>query len=37
MAAATMDDGEEVDTVRDPPGDVAARLRFPLAQPPGAS
>ena len=37
MAAATLDDGGEVDTVRDPPGDVAARLRFPLARPPGAS
>ena len=37
MAAATLDDGGEVDAVRDPPGDVAARLRFPLAAVPGAS
>jgi peptide chain release factor subunit 1 len=37
MAAATLDDGGEVDAVRDPPGDVAARLRFPVAPVPGAS
>jgi peptide chain release factor subunit 1 len=36
MAAATLDDGGEVRALRDPPGDVAARLRFPLAQVPGA-
>jgi peptide chain release factor subunit 1 len=37
MAAATLDDGGEVDAVGDPPGDVAARLRFQLARVPGAS
>jgi hypothetical protein len=36
MAAATLDDGGEVAAVADPPGDVAARLRFPLAPVPGA-
>jgi Bacterial archaeo-eukaryotic release factor family 10 len=36
MAAATLDDGGEVGAVCDPPGDVAARLRFPLPPVPGA-
>lgn len=36
MAAATLDDRGEVDAVRDPPGDVAAWLRFPLAPVPAA-
>ncbi len=34
MAVATLDDGGEVDAVRDPPGDVTARLRFPVVQVP---
>lgn len=37
MSAATLDDGGEVRAVCNPPGDVAARLRFPPAQAPGAS
>ena len=37
MAAATLDNGGEVRALRDPPGDVAARLRFPLAPAPGAA
>lgn len=32
MAVATLDAGGEVNAVFDPPADVAARLRFPLAQ-----
>lgn len=32
MAVATLDDGGEVAAVYDPPGDVAAWLRFPLAR-----
>ncbi len=32
MAAATLDDGGETTAVFDPPADVAAHLRFPLAQ-----
>jgi hypothetical protein len=32
MAIATRDDGGEVVAVRDPPADVAARLRFPLTR-----
>ena len=34
MALAALDDGAEVAAVRDPPADVVARLRFPLAQAP---
>jgi hypothetical protein len=34
MAIATRDAGGEVVAVRDPPADVAARLRFPLTQVP---
>lgn len=30
MATRTIDGGGQVEAVRDPPGDVAARLRFPL-------
>ncbi len=37
MAVATLDEGGEVQAVRDPPADVAARLRFPLTQVLGAS
>lgn len=37
MTAATLDAGGEVRALRDPPGDVAARLRFPLAPAPGTS
>jgi peptide chain release factor subunit 1 len=36
MAVATLDDGGQVDAVRDPPAGVAARLRFPLAVPPSS-
>ena len=36
MTAATLDDGGQVEAVRDPPADVAARLRFQLAQVAGA-
>jgi len=32
MVTRTIDDGGRVEAVLDPPGDVAARLRFPLAQ-----
>jgi hypothetical protein len=35
MAIATRDDGGEVAAVRDPLGDVEARLRFPLTRVPG--
>ena len=34
MALATLDDGGEVAAAYDPPADVVARLRFPLAQVP---
>ena len=37
MTAATLDDGGEVTAVQDPPGDVAAWLRFPLRHVPGTS
>ncbi len=33
MAVRTLDDGGEVEAVRDPPAEVAARLRFPVAEP----
>lgn len=36
MAIATRDDGGEVVAVRDPPSDVAGRLRFPLRRVPSA-
>ena len=32
MVLKTLGDGGEVEAVRDPPGDIAARARFPLAQ-----
>lgn len=37
MTAATLDDGGEAAALGYVPADVAARLRFPLAQAPGAS
>jgi hypothetical protein len=37
MATATRNDRGEVTAVNDPPGGVAAYLRYLLAQPPGAS
>jgi hypothetical protein len=37
MTAATLDDGGEVVAVHNLPADVAAQLRYPLAQVPGAS
>ena len=37
MTAATLEDGGEVTAVQDPPGDVAAWLRFPLRHVPGTS
>ncbi len=36
MAIAIREDGGEVVAVRDPPGDAAARLRFPLTRVPAA-
>jgi len=33
IAVATLGDGGQVETLRDPPAGIAARLRFPLAQP----
>jgi hypothetical protein len=36
MVTTTLDDGK-VTAVGNPPGDVAAYLRYLLAQPPGAS
>lgn len=33
MAVRTLDGGGEVEAVRDPPAEIAARLRFPVAEP----
>ncbi|HUZ23526.1 MAG TPA: hypothetical protein VMV07_07160 [Streptosporangiaceae bacterium] len=35
MAVKTLSDGGDVEAVRDPPGDIAARARFPLTYPEG--